>query len=93
VVVQTMWQRTPFTVHSSWFWWSPNGSASEDFFFNLKYLENIYFRTIKVQGRGGEWFYYKWSYGGLMYMFCEWFGSVLLLGFLLIWWWHPRLFV
>jgi restriction endonuclease S subunit len=28
--------------------WSSNGLTSGEFFFNLKYLENIYFQTIKV---------------------------------------------
>jgi len=66
--------------------------TSGEVFLNCKYLENIYFQKIKVGGGGrGEWFYYKWSYGGLMHVFCEWFGSVVN-GFSLIWWWHPRLF-
>jgi hypothetical protein len=53
VVGQTMWQRTPSMVHPSWFWWSPNGSTSGEFFFNLKYLEFFFFEQLRLGGGSG----------------------------------------
>jgi hypothetical protein len=53
-----------------------------------------YFRATKVWG-GGEWFYYKWSYERLVWVYCKWFVNGVLMSivwFVPIWWWHPRLF-
>ncbi len=78
MVGQTMWQKTPFMVHPSWFWWSLNGSTSRELFLNLKYLEKIYFRTIKVGvgggGGGGCGFFKSCVLGGFWMCFFNFLG-------------------